>query len=358
MEGRIFYGVNGEGLGHAVRTLSMIEQLPECEIHVFTYGKAFDYFSKQNYPYLHKIDGLMFSYTNNAVNYFETFKQAAKFFLSSNGLRNNLRIISDAAASNPPDLIISDFEPSTARSAKKLNKKLISIDNQHRFAYIDLIDMPLPLRIYGWCVGLSAQFLVPRPHHTIISTFHWELIDVRKANVTLTNGFIRKALVDKKTTWGDFVLIYLRHSIADTVLEQINKLPYKFKIYGTPKNSKWLDTLRHNHRFEFKELGPHFVDDLASCNSIIATSGNQLLTETAWFNKPILCIPEPKQYEQEINALYAKYMGFAQVVSAKDLTSELIEDFVNEFRSSYYCPDTNLTIARDIVRRYLSHHAN
>ncbi len=50
MPTRIFYGVAGEGLGHASRVLSVIDHLPECEIHVFTFGKAYDFFaSLENY---------------------------------------------------------------------------------------------------------------------------------------------------------------------------------------------------------------------------------------------------------------------------------------------------------------------
>ena len=37
---RIFWGVMGEGLGHVTRTLAVIEHLPDCEVHIFTSGKA------------------------------------------------------------------------------------------------------------------------------------------------------------------------------------------------------------------------------------------------------------------------------------------------------------------------------
>jgi hypothetical protein len=56
----IIYSCSGEGLGHAGRTQAVIENLPDYQIHLFTWGEAFEFFHKQNYPYLHKIVSLHF----------------------------------------------------------------------------------------------------------------------------------------------------------------------------------------------------------------------------------------------------------------------------------------------------------
>jgi uncharacterized protein (TIGR00661 family) len=79
---RIFYGLSGEGLGHASRTLSVIDQLPDCKVHVFTYGKAYEYFKNIGYPHRHKIEGMMFSYKLGGlrVDYLNTLKNAWKYY--------------------------------------------------------------------------------------------------------------------------------------------------------------------------------------------------------------------------------------------------------------------------------------
>ena len=47
---RIFYSLPGEGLGHAIRTQAILDNLdPRIEVHLFTWGEAYDFFEKQNY---------------------------------------------------------------------------------------------------------------------------------------------------------------------------------------------------------------------------------------------------------------------------------------------------------------------
>ena len=43
MKQKIFYGLAGEGLGHASRTLAMLDELNDFEVHLFTFGKAYDF---------------------------------------------------------------------------------------------------------------------------------------------------------------------------------------------------------------------------------------------------------------------------------------------------------------------------
>jgi len=66
---RIFYGLAGEGLGHASRTLAVIDALPDMEVHLFTFGKAYDFLHETGYPHLHRINGIMFPYKNGKINY-------------------------------------------------------------------------------------------------------------------------------------------------------------------------------------------------------------------------------------------------------------------------------------------------
>jgi len=91
---RIFYGVNGEGLGHASRTLAVVDQLPDFEVHIFTYGAAYHFLQNAGYPHLHAITGLTFSYRRKRVDYLRSFSRAGLFCLG--GLRANIEQIRSA----------------------------------------------------------------------------------------------------------------------------------------------------------------------------------------------------------------------------------------------------------------------
>jgi uncharacterized protein (TIGR00661 family) len=315
---RIFYGLCGEGLGHASRALAVIDHLKECEVHIFTYGKAETYFRKINYPHLHSIDGLMFSYSNGKVDYLNTFKNALSFYMGS--LSKNTKYIKQQFSELRPDLFISDFEPSVARAAKQCGRKLLSIDNQHRFAYVDMIELPWFLRLYGWGCGLAAKMMVPRPDHWIISTFHFDKIKVRGQKVTLTNGLLRKDVAEEQIQSYKYVLVYLRDSISDKVLNAIKDLDESFIVFGA-SDTPLKQELERKDNFDFYLPSPIFTHYLATCKAVISTAGNQLLTEARYYGKPVVFIPEPGQYEQSINAHYACKLNLGHYLDP-DLISE------------------------------------
>jgi len=184
----IFFGVNGEGLGHASRTLATVDRLREHECHLFTYGKAYQFLRDVGYAPLHRIDGLMFAFTGRRVSYLRTGLAAARFCMA--GLRRNLRAIDALADRYRPQVYVSDFEPSVPRAGRRRGMPVLSVDNQHRLAFADTVRLPWFLRCYGLVCGAAAEAMVPRPSHTVVSTFHFDLIRRRRDRVTLTNGLL------------------------------------------------------------------------------------------------------------------------------------------------------------------------
>lgn len=322
---RIFYGVNGEGLGHISRTLAVIEHLPPtCEVHVFTYGKAYEYMQRQHYPHIHRIEGMMFSFKRGQVNYWKTTKEAVWFMMTN----KNQEFILQKAEELSPTLFISDYEPSIPRAAHALRKPILSIDNQHRFAYNDFSDLPLHLRMYGWGCGLFTKWIIPWPDQAIVSTFHYDHIRPSHKKFIVTNGLIRKSLEQAVPKKRDFVLVYSRESISQRLLEILKNTKNNcYKIYGVHRAS-W-DTYAPCDQFEFCELGPGFGEDLANCRCLVGSAGNQLISEARFLGKPILAVPEPRQYEQSVNAFYVGKLGLGVGIELHRLTPSIIEDFVN-----------------------------
>lgn len=347
---RIFYGLSGEGLGHASRTLAMIDALPDYEVHVFTYGKALDYFNKLNYPHTHQIEGMMFSYNKGKVDYLQTGWTALKYFFD--GLHRNARTIQSYAKCLKPDLYVADFEPSIARAAKLDRVPLVSVDNQHRFAYVDMVELPTFLRMYGWVCGLAAKVLVPSPKHTVISTFHYDLITAKRKDVTLTNGLLRKDVVERETSDNGHVLVYLRNSVSDDILRALIGVKQELRIYGASQTPV-KEYYENRANFRFLPLGPSFVEDLASCNALIATAGNQLITEARYYKKRCLVVPEPGQYEQYINAFYVERLGLGRQVEAKKIRQDDVEDFLKNFQCSGSWVPNGVDRVVKVIKSYL-----
>lgn len=355
---RIFYSLAGEGLGHASRTLSVIDDLPEEEVHVYTFGKAYEYLEKQNYPYLHKIDGLMFPYKNGKVNYTRLSYRILKHYFS--GLKKNIDQITKDAQELKPEIFVCDFEPSLPRAAKNLRKTLISVDNQHRFSYCDLSDLPWNLRLYARLVGISTRMLVPKPDEVVISTFHSDTIKTTRPNVHLTSGLMRKEIIETPATNDGSTLVYVRESVSDKILFPIYQYVMenypetqekKFKIYGAPNTRmKWIAPPTG---FEFKPLGPEFMKDLASCNKVISTAGNQLISECRFYQKPILVIPEPGQHEQSINGYYVEKTGLGISCDANKFNHEVVKSFLNDFKSEASTQSNGVYKVTEVIRRHL-----
>ena len=69
---RIIFGIQGEGIGHAVRSKIIIEHLSKKhDIEVFASGKAYKYL--KGIKNLHKIDSPLLEYKDNQVQILKTF---------------------------------------------------------------------------------------------------------------------------------------------------------------------------------------------------------------------------------------------------------------------------------------------
>jgi uncharacterized protein (TIGR00661 family) len=349
---KIFYGLAGEGLGHASRTLAVVDALPDLEVHLFTFGKAFDFLKDMGYPYLHKIKGLMFPYKNGKVDYPRLAYRTIAHFCK--GITENIEYIAEQNELLKPKLFISDFEPSIPRAAKICDKHLISIDNQHRFAYTDLIELPLFLRMYGWGCGLAAKFMVPSPNHTIISTFHFDHIKP-KGNVVLANGLFRNNVIDQQPNNGDYLLVYIRESVNDAFMRSLRDIrDFEVRIYGA-RDGYLKQSVQRRSNFKFFPLSSEFVKDLAGCNRLMTTAGNQLISEARYFGKYCLVVPEPGQYEQSINAFYVEKIGMGIKCEASNLTKNVILDFmkISHNQNSLMVPN-GVNKVTEVVRNCLN----
>lgn len=326
---RIFYGLAGDGLGHASRTQAILEHLPpDVEVHLFTFGQAHKFFKDMNYSHLHEIDGMMWHNKPGGISMWKTLWKGRKMLATS--WANNVAIVKALADDLKPDLMISDFEPTVSRAAHRAKVPLLSIDNQHRFSHCYRKGIGLGLQFYCTLMGAATCWLVPNPEKVIISSFHKDMLKPCAPNVMLVDGIMRKDVIEQEVSDTNFVLVYARHGFSEPIFKSLLDCDsHQFRVYGAMEGT-FQSMLAKRPNFEFFPLGPEFAKDLSRCSKVIAPSGHQLLTEVKYYGKQILTIPQTGQWEQYVNAIYAEQIGLGKMCLLKDLNYDVVKEFLEK----------------------------
>lgn len=338
----IFYGMCGEGLGHCSRAMSLIEHMPEHEFHVFTYGDAYDFLSKINFPNLNLINGLKFETKNDQIQIIPTMKNAFNFCIK--GIFRNKTIIKNHIDKYNPNLFITDWEPTIPRIA---NKFCISIDSQHNFKFYDFQEFSLRLRIYSQFAKLFCKLMIPKVNYYILSTYQVDMID-RIKGVSLCQGFVRKEFTKIENKDNGHLLIYIRQkNILIKVLDYLKKYDYPIICYGYDFKDDY-----PNVQFKSKDY-KGFAEDLATCHAVFSTAGIQLLGEARYFGKPSFVIPIQKQTEQEINSLYVDMLSLGASSNFNSLSQDKIDLFLSKYKKGIVPCENGVIEAKKIINQIL-----
>jgi uncharacterized protein (TIGR00661 family) len=324
---RVFYSLAGEGLGHTGRVYAIAEQLnktQDCEVHIFTFGEAYDYFKSLNYHYLHLIDGLRFGRFNKKVNNFLTIYNFLKYL---SVCKKSYNYISGKIKELKPVLAITDFEPILPRVANKHGLQLLSIDNQHRFSRCSNHDLSFLLKTYCNIAGLFIEKYIPNPDYVIVSTFYNEFANDESLEVV--GPIVREEFLKQEVKDDNFILLYYKKSVGEQILALLKKIKMPVVVYGHEK-------IGVEDNVTYKKLAyQEFAKDLASCKCVFGGAGNQLLCEALFLNKPVFAVPEPNQYEQYVNSEYLEMAG-ETYCHLKDLNFNKVLKFILHRKTKQY----------------------
>ena len=295
---RIIYGVAGQGFGHSTRSKEMIKHLISQghKVLVMTYGQAL-FFLEKDFEVL-EIPGLVLSYKNNKLSYWETLLKNTKQLIKQT---KSWKEISKKFKQFKPDMAITDFEPLTCLLARQNKIPLLSIDNQHQLTNTkisckghkkDLLATQLIIKSMVW--GAKRYF---------VTTFY-ETPVLRK-DTYIFPPIVRQEVLDLKTERQDYILIY-QNSDFDHLIEIYKKIPEKFIIFGL--NKEGIDENITYKNYSYAE----WLKYLANCKAIISTAGLSLICEAIYLKKPLLAMPISQQVEQVINAQYLQSKGYGQ----------------------------------------------
>ncbi len=312
---KIFYSINGQGMGHVMRSKPIIEYLSrKHSLSIFASGKAYR-FLRSRYP-VHHLWYYHLIYINNTVNIFLTFLLGT---LQLPFLWIYHSKVAYSIVKEKPDLIISDFEPSLIYWGWILHVPVINIDNQHTLYGTKIVVPPRYHSAYKWARA-AIRFVVPYARTCISTTFFYPQKTLK--NLYLVPPILRNEIRSLKSRDDHVILVYQTSKSNLELLHVLEQIPEQFIVYGFGKKAS-------KKNIEFKELNEKtFYNDLARCKAVICNSGFTLLSEALYLRKPMFCTVIGHQFEQIVNGMYIERLGYGKF-SENVKKNEIVEFLKN-----------------------------
>jgi uncharacterized protein (TIGR00661 family) len=304
-------------------------------VTLFASGCAFEmlgaYCRERGVP-LHRIPGLHFEYTSEGrVALVRTVGAAARFRVA---VAQYVRAVQPALERAQPDLVVADFEPILPRAARLAGVPFVSFDHQHYLVVNDLSALPFALRQQAAMAAPFVRALYDWQVATIVSSFYAPPLKPRFADTTLVGTLIRPEIAARRPERGGHLLAYLRRQAPPQLLEALAACGREVRVYGFGARAD-------EGRLRFLPVDDQrFIDDLATCEAVISTAGNQLVGEALYLRKPMLVLPEVRNFEQAVNAHFLEQSGAGWAETGR-LTAARLGDFLAQsetFRASIH-PD-------------------
>ncbi len=316
----IVYGVSGEGSGHSSRSKGMISHLEQSghNVKVVSYDRGYKNL-KDDFD-VFEIEGLHIAGSDNKVSIVKTFTENLKKISIGNKKFQELR--HEIFKNNPPDCVITDFEPTTAYLANHYDLPLITVDNQHRMRYM-AYQCPPGLKNEQLLTENIIRGIVPKPDVSLITTFYFG--QAKNKRTFFFPPILREEIVSQSPRGGEHILIYLTRGF-ESFLDQIRTFSREqFHIYGYDQ-----EKVEGNLHFKtFSKDG--FINDLSTCKAVMATAGFTLMTEAFYLRKPYLSLPMKGQFEQELNGFLLSLLDYGK--NMRHIQRDTIASFL------YHIPD-------------------
>lgn len=321
---RILYGVVGEGMGHATRSLVVLEHLLSSghEIRIVVSGRAHGFLTERlrGRPGLRidEITGLTLSYFGNRLDksqsLFENLRKSPK------SIKKNLEVYRRTAEQGfAPEVVISDFESWAALYAINHRLPVISIDNMQVINRCRHDRDVIGARDWNYRLArLAVKAKVPGAYHYLVTSFFYP--PVRKKRTTLLPPIVRPEISAAVREPGEHVVVYQTASTNDALLATLRKLPGEFRVYGMRRAERLGNVVLR----DFSATG--FVEDLRTARAVLAGGGFSLLSEAVTLGVPALSVPVEQQFEQELNARYLESLGYGE--HAPRFTARAIQRFL------------------------------
>jgi len=315
---RILYAVNGEGMGHAIRSKVVIGHLisQNHKVVIAAGDRAFDFLSK-HFPNVYDIECYRIVYENNrAMN----VKTAIAYFRKlPKTLAKNFSQFMKMLVKFEPEIVITDFEPFSNFISRIFGIPVIAIDNNSIMSKGNIEVPKDEMGSYFIAVGVTHSFCKLKADKYIINTFFYPPID--SEDTVLVPPALRPEVLGTKPSKGKHILVYQTSATNDSLINAMKSIKENFVVYGFNADKREKNLL-------FKKFDEgRFIKDLASCKAAIVNGGFTVLSEAIYLHKPILSVPVRNQFEQILNAVYLQKHGYGEY--HKIASADAIKNFIS-----------------------------
>ena len=329
----IAYGVCGEGRGHASRALTVVEHLRnnnDAHIVLFAARDAYRFLKTHFEPTsgvtVCPIPGLNFRYVGRRISYLKSMWGSVPFLCK---LRSHVTRVAEKLQGMSCNLVISDFEPLTARVAGHLGIPLVTLDHQSFVTHMNLGELTPALRIKTLLMRPFIHLHYGcRPDMAVVSSFFSRQLSTPPA-VCNTGVLVRSDLLERNPRHEPLILVYLRNHRINRLIELLSAMERTVIVYSTGQ-------LSSVGNIEFRQIGDaRFCDDLVRCDALVCNAGNQVVGEALYLEKPVLAIPEAGNHEQALNGHFLNKTDVGNCLSPAELSERKLRQFlerVPEFR--------------------------
>ena len=217
------------------------------------------------------------------------------------------------------DLVITDFEPISARIAKRHGIPSIGIGHQYAFMYDIPIAKGNPLGLFILRNFAPADYMLG---------LHWHHFDRPILPPIVPDHFEKDRPVKENK-----ILVYLPFEDKD----EIRRLLLGIKTHQFSHIPRLMQTTGRRGKSAVPAFLPGgFLRDLCECGGVICNAGFELPSEALHLGKRILAKPLSGQIEQESNALALGQLGLAAV--SNKLSVNLVRDWLHGIRDSQVKP--------------------
>jgi uncharacterized protein (TIGR00661 family) len=309
----ILYGVNGEGAGHSSRAREMISHLQEQGhiVHVVSFDRGLKNLAADFD--VTEIFGMRLATVHNRVRYGRT---VLRNVLTIPSAAKSVRKLNHLAKEWSIQLVITDFEPMSCHTGRKLGLPVLSIDNQHCLTYGE-ITYPKEYRKEAAAAKMVTRLMTPNADAYFVTSFF--RVRPKNKRTFFFPPILRKAVLDSVPTEGDAVVVYVT-SPAVELIDILKGIRQIFFCYGFNREG------RVGNLWFRKPSQSGFLKDLTEARAVVANSGFSLISEALHLGKPYLAWPVEHQFEQVFNAFYIGKMGYGAYWD--NLTKEKVESFL------------------------------
>ncbi|MCW9708626.1 glycosyltransferase family protein [Fodinibius salsisoli] len=303
---KILYGIQSTGHGHLSRAR---ELLPELSKHASVDVMVSGHNSRLELdnPIKYRKRGISLTYdSNGGVSVLGTLRDLRP-----------IRFISDvhSITISDYDLVVSDYEPVSAWSAKFDN--VTSVGLSHQAAFLSP-QTPRPLKRSRTAEALLQHFA---PTDRAVG-FHFKPYDD-----FIEPPIIRSEIRKLKVKRWNHVTVYLpayHHEVLQQIFAPFTHINWHIFSPACKKTFEKGNCLIHPVSYGA------FLDSFASCSGVICSAGFETCAEAMYLGKKLLVVPIRNQYEQACNAAALEEMGVLTLDSLDNCSLRLwnwLEDY-------------------------------